>query len=167
MSAVADFATWQALCDVLHEEAACLDEQRWDDWLALFTPDVEYWMPAWDSEHELTQDPTSEISLIYYSDRSGLEDRIWRIKSGMSSASTPLPRTCHLVTNIRVGAVVDGLLQVKANWQGNAYRHEKTDSFYGNYTYGLREEQGKLLIARKKIVLMNDTIPSVVDVYNV
>jgi 3-phenylpropionate/cinnamic acid dioxygenase small subunit len=124
-------------------------------------------MPAWDSEHEMTQDPTSEISLMYYSDRSGLEDRIWRIKSGMSSASTPLPRTCHLVTNIRVGAVTDGLLQVKANWQGNAYRHEKTDSFYGRYEYGLREEQGKLLIARKKIVLMNDVIPSVVDIYNV
>ena len=27
--------------------------------------------------------------------------------------------------------------------------------------------KGKLLIARKKIVLMNDVIPSVVDVYNV
>jgi 3-phenylpropionate/cinnamic acid dioxygenase small subunit len=152
---------------LLFEEAAALDEQRWDDWLALFTPDIEYWMPAWDSEHEMTQDPTSEISLMYYSDRSGLEDRIWRIKSGMSSASTPLPRTCHLVTNIRVGAVTDGLLQVKANWQGNAYRHEKTDSFYGRYEYGLREEQGNLLIARKKIVLMNDVIPSVVDIYNV
>jgi 3-phenylpropionate/cinnamic acid dioxygenase small subunit len=152
---------------LLFEEAAALDEQRWDDWLALFTPDIEYWMPAWDSEHEMTQDPTSEISLMYYSDRSGLEDRIWRIKSGMSSASTPLPRTCHLVTNIRVGQLVDGLLQVKANWQGNAYRHEKTDSFYGRYEYGLREDQGKLLIARKKIVLMNDVIPSVVDIYNV
>ncbi len=152
---------------LLFEEAAALDEQRWDDWLALFTPDIEYWMPAWDSEHEMTQDPTSEISLMYYSDRSGLEDRIWRIKSGMSSASTPLPRTCHLVTNIRVGAVTDGLLQVKANWQGNAHRHEKTDSFYGRYEYGLREEQGNLLIARKKIVLMNDVIPSVVDIYNV
>jgi 3-phenylpropionate/cinnamic acid dioxygenase small subunit len=152
---------------LLFEEAAALDEQRWDDWLTLFTPDIEYWMPAWDSEHEMTQDPASEISLMYYSDRSGLEDRVWRIKSGMSSASTPLPRTCHLVTNIRVGAVVDGLLQVKANWQGNAYRHEKTDSFYGRYEYGLREEQGNLLIARKKIVLMNDVIPSVVDIYNV
>jgi len=152
---------------LLFEEAAALDEQRWDDWLTLFTSDIEYWMPAWDSEHEMTQDPTSEISLMYYSDRSGLEDRIWRIKSGMSSASTPLPRTCHLVTNIRVGAVTDGLLQVKANWQGNAYRHEKTDSFYGRYEYGLREEQGNLLIARKKIVLMNDVIPSVVDIYNV
>ncbi len=152
---------------LLFEEAAALDEQRWDDWLTLFTSDIEYWMPAWDSEHEMTQDPTSEISLMYYSDRSGLEDRIWRIKSGMSSASTPLPRTTHLVTNIRVGAVTDGLLQVKANWQGNAYRHEKTDSFYGRYEYGLREEQGNLLIARKKIVLMNDVIPSVVDIYNV
>lgn len=158
---------YSKVCALLFEEAAALDEQRWDDWLALFTADVEYWMPAWDGEHEMTQDPTSEISLMYYSDRSGLEDRIWRIKSGMSSASTPLPRTCHLVTNIRVGGVVDGLLQVKANWQGNAYRHEKSDSFYGRYEYGLREEQGQLLIARKKIVLMNDLIPSVVDIYNI
>ncbi|WP_372725522.1 aromatic-ring-hydroxylating dioxygenase subunit beta [Immundisolibacter sp.] len=152
---------------LLFEEAAALDEKRWDDWLALFTTDVEYWMPAWDSEHELTQDPTSEISLTYYNDRNGLEDRIWRIKSGMSSASTPLPRTCHLVTNIRVGEAVDGVLPVKATWQANAYRNERTDSFYGTYEYGLREEKGKLVIARKKIVLMNDVIPSVVDIYNV
>jgi 3-phenylpropionate/cinnamic acid dioxygenase small subunit len=155
------------VCALLFEEAAALDEQRWDDWLALFAPDVVYWMPAWDSEHEMTQDPASEISLMYYSDRSGLEDRVWRIKSGMSSASTPLPRTCHLVTNIRVGAVSGDLLTVKANWQGNAYRHEKTDLFYGRYEYGLREQDGKLLIARKKIVLLNDLIPSVVDIYNV
>lgn len=152
---------------LLFEEAAALDEQRWDDWLNLFTPDCEYWMPAWDGEHELTQDPTREISLIYYSDRNGLEDRIWRIKSGMSAASIPLPRTVHLVTNVRLAERADGLTGAKANWQVNSFKLERTDTFYGHYDYGLKEEDGRLVIAKKRIVLLNDVIPSVVDIYSI
>jgi len=36
--------------DVLVREAVFLDEQRWDEWLALFTEDCEYWMPTWRTE---------------------------------------------------------------------------------------------------------------------
>lgn len=152
---------------LLFEEAACLDEQRWDDWLQLFAQDVEYWMPAWDSEHELTKDPSSEISLIYYSDRTGLEDRVWRIKSGLSAASTPLPRTSHQVTNIRVGELKNGTVGVKTTWQVNSFRNEITDNFYGRYEYLLKESGDALIIAKKKIILLNDIIPSVVDIYSV
>lgn len=153
--------------NLLYEEGAALDEQRWEDWLALFAPDVEYWMPAWDSEHEMTKDPASEISLIYYSDRTGLEDRIWRIKSGMSSASTPLPRTAHMVTNLRIDPKAQGGIGVKASFLVNSFRNEETDTFYGRYEYLLKETSGKLAIGKKKIVLLNDVIPSVVDIYSV
>ena len=152
---------------LLYEEAASLDEQRWEDWLQLFAEDVEYWMPAWDSEHELTADPTSEISLIYYSDRTGLEDRVWRIKSGLSAASTPLPRTCHQTTNIRVGELSRDGIPVKAAWQVNSFRNEITDNFYGRYEYLLKETGDALIIQKKKIILLNDVIPSVVDIYSV
>lgn len=152
---------------LLYKEAECLDEQRWHEWLALFTEDCVYWMPAWDSEHEMTSDPANEISLIYYSNRNGLEDRIWRIESGMSSASTPLPRTSHAVTNIRVGDEKDGLVIAKANFIVNSYRHEITDTFYGRYEYGLRTEGDELVIASKTIVLLNDVIPAVVDIYSI
>lgn len=152
---------------LLFEEAACLDEQRWDDWLKLFAPTVEYWMPAWDSEHELTSDPTSEISLIYYSDRTGLEDRVWRIKSGLSAASTPLPRTCHQTTNIRIVDAKNAKVHVKATWQVNSFRNELTDNFYGRYEYELNDSGDSLLIGKKKIILLNDVIPSVVDIYSV
>ena len=30
----------------LHRQAEILDEKLWDDWLALFTQDGHYWMPA-------------------------------------------------------------------------------------------------------------------------
>jgi len=78
----------KALADasqVLYREAYYLDAQRWDEWLAMFADDCEYWMPAWKGEHELTDNPKREISLIYYGTRAGLEDRVWRIRSGQSS----------------------------------------------------------------------------------
>ena len=90
MSGDVDFPTWQALTGVLVEEAACLDEQRWDDWLALFTEDAVLWAPAWDAEHRLTTDPQSEVSLFYVEGRPALSDRVWRWSRGDSPASVPL-----------------------------------------------------------------------------
>src|SRR5690606_22133514 len=104
-----------SVTDLLFAEAAALDEKRWDDWLTLFAEDVEYWVPAWDSEHEQTNDPNTEISFIYYDGRSGLEDRVYRLRLNQSSASIPLPRTCHQVTNIRARLQPDDTCEVKAN----------------------------------------------------
>ena len=77
------------LLDFLYREARLLDDRQWDEWLACYSPKVEYWMPAWDDHDTLTEDPQREISLIYYPSRDGLEDRIFRIKTERSSASTP------------------------------------------------------------------------------
>ncbi|MCS5932991.1 aromatic-ring-hydroxylating dioxygenase subunit beta [Klebsiella pneumoniae subsp. pneumoniae] len=52
-----------------------------------------HWMPAWGDDDQLTRDPQKEISLIYYPNREGLEDRVYRIKTERSGASTPEPRT--------------------------------------------------------------------------
>jgi len=32
---------------LLYREALSLDRGEWDDWLALFTEDAVFWMPAW------------------------------------------------------------------------------------------------------------------------
>jgi 3-phenylpropionate/cinnamic acid dioxygenase small subunit len=156
-----------AVSGLLFEEAAAIDEKRWDDWLALFCDDVEYWVPAWDSEHEQTSDPDTEISFIYYNSRSGLEDRIFRLRLNQSSASIPLPRTCHLVTNIRVSLLSGGDCAVKANWQAHSYRLEKSTCFYGHYEYLLKPNGSGWLIARKKITVLNDVIPTVLDIYSI
>ena len=156
-----------SIADFLFAEAAAIDEQRWDDWLALFSPNAEYWIPAWNGEHELIDDPASEISLIYYSSRSGLEDRIFRLRLKQSSASIPMPRTCHMVSNIRISNIDDLNCGVAANWQTHYYRLDETTTFFGRYSYLLAREGGKLLIEKKKIVVLNDLIPTVLDIYNV
>jgi len=152
--------------DFLYREAACLDERRWDEWLALYEADCEYWLTAWDSEHELVEDPRTGVSLIYYDSRKGLEERIVRIRSGLSAASTPLPRTWHLVDNVRLGERAGAELQVFAKWQTRSFRNQHTDTYYGNYEYRLRDAGEDFRIARKKIVLLNDVLYTAVDVYN-
>ena len=154
---------------LLYQEAACLDERRWADWLALYTPDAEYWIPAWDDAERPTNDPRSQLSLIYYNSRAGLEDRVWRIESGTTIASVPMPRTCHLVTNVRITDVVDDQPHVSANWHVQLYRPERqqASSYFGFYEYVLRPEQEHFKIAKKKIILLNDEVDSVLDIYHV
>jgi 3-phenylpropionate/cinnamic acid dioxygenase small subunit len=153
---------------LLYEEAASVDEQRWDDWLALFDEKVEYWIPSWDSEHEHTTDPRNEVSLMFYDSRAGLEDRVYRILTERSAASLPLPRTAHTVSNIRVAENGDGTLTVKANWIVNLFRSGESSSYFGRYQYVLSPSaDGGLKIARKLILVLNDKIATVLDIYSV
>ncbi len=155
--------------DLLYQEAACLDERRWAEWLALYTEDAEFWLPAWDEDGRPTDDPQSQLSLIYYNSRAGLEDRVWRIQSGLSPASSPLIRTCHLITNVRISAAVESQPQVSSHWQVHIYRPEKQQAFtyFGFYEHVLRPEGEQLRIAKKKIIVLNDVVESVLDVNHV
>lgn len=106
---------------------------------------------------------------MYYDSRSGLEDRVWRICSGLSGASTPLPRTSHLITNIQITDVVGEQVHVSANWlvQSFRVREQHSHAHYGFYEHVLRREGERLRIAKKKIVVLNDVIPSALDIYSV
>lgn len=153
---------------LLYQEALYLDERRWDEWLELYLPTARYWVPAWKTEAELVSDPDREISLIYYESRAGLEDRIWRLKSGLSVASSPLRRTAHAVTNVLVtDASVPGEVEVKATFHVGVFdpRRKTSHAFFGRYLYRLTSTPEGWRIASKTIVLLNDQIPTVADVY--
>jgi 3-phenylpropionate/cinnamic acid dioxygenase small subunit len=111
----------------------------------------------------------SQVSLIYYNNRMGLEDRVWRIQSGLSPASTRLVRTCHLITNVRITAVVASQTQVSSHWQVHLYSAENQQAwtYFGSYEHLLRPDGGDLRIARKKVILLNDVVESVLDIHHV
>jgi benzoate/toluate 1,2-dioxygenase subunit beta len=148
--------------ELLYREALLIDTGRFAEWLELFTPDAEFWMPAWRDEVTPTQDPDRELSLIYYKGRRNLEDRIMRLTSGLSTASAPLPRVVHQVTNVLVTADAE----VSAAFVCHRFdvRMNRADCFFGRYEYRLVDDDGAWRIARKKIILLNDTIPTVVDI---
>jgi len=153
--------------ELVHREARLLDEQRWDDWLALYTEDCEYWMPAWKADGTLTTDPRTELSHVYYSSRAGLEDRIVRIRSGKSAASTPMPRTAHILGSVLPLESIADRLRLDSTWVSHVFFPRSNDShaFFGRTEHELVLRDGDWRIAKKKILLQNDYIPTMLDVY--
>lgn len=158
---------YDAICAFLYREARHLDERQWDEWLEMYHEKVEYWMPAWDDNDELTDDPHSQISLIYYPNRNGLEDRVFRIKTERSSASMPEPRTNHMLTNVEVLAERGQEVDVRYNFHTLSHRYKTTDHYFGTIYVTLLQTDSGYLIGRKKIVLKNDYIRQVIDVYHI
>ena len=160
-------ADHRAICAFLYREARYLDDREWEPWLALYAPDAEYWMPAWDDDDQLTDDPHSQISLIYYPNRNGLEDRVFRIKTDRSSASMPEPRTNHMLANVEVLAERGCEVDIRYNFHTLSHSYKKTDHYFGTIFATLRKGGGAgYLFARKKIVLKDDYINQVVDIYH-
>jgi 3-phenylpropionate/cinnamic acid dioxygenase small subunit len=115
--------------ELVHREARFLDEQRWDEWLALYLEDCEYWMPAWKADGTLTGNPKTELSHIYYASRAGLEDRVVRIRSGKSAASTPMPRTAHVVGSVLALESPDDRLRLSSTWVCHVYSPRSRESW--------------------------------------
>jgi benzoate/toluate 1,2-dioxygenase beta subunit len=155
--------------ELLSREAMLLDTGDWDGWLELYVEDAVFWMPAWRDEANPTEDPDSELSLIYYQGRQNLADRVWRARSGLSVASAPRPRVVHSVTNVLVLAADEAEASLSASFAVHLYdlRAERTHVFFGRYEHRLRREAEAWCIAAKKILLLNDVIPTVVDFYSI
>jgi benzoate/toluate 1,2-dioxygenase subunit beta len=152
----------------LYREARFLDEKEWASWLALYHPEVEFWMPAWDDDDKLVEDPQTEVSLIWYGHKGGLEDRVFRIKTERSSAtSLPEPRTSHNISNVEILSQTDAECRLRFNWVTFSYRYKTIDTYFGTSFYTLDTSGPQPLIKRKKIVLKNDYIHHLVDIYQI
>ncbi|SER87255.1 benzoate 1,2-dioxygenase small subunit [Corynebacterium cystitidis] len=158
--------TRDSILDFLHYENRLLDDREFEQWLECYHPDAEYWMPSWDVNDELTTDPQSEISLIYYPTRAGMEDRVFRIRTERSAAtSIPEPRTGHNLTNLEILERRDQQVDVRYNWISYYFRYNTTDHYFGTTWVTIDFSGEKPQIVKKKVVLKNDYIHHVVDVY--
>jgi benzoate/toluate 1,2-dioxygenase beta subunit len=159
--------SYETVCAFLYREARYLDDRDWDAWLALYDENVQYWAPAWDDDGELTTDPQSEISLIWYGRRAGLEDRVFRIRTERSSATIPDTRTSHNLANIELVEQSGSVVKVRFNWHTASVRYNHTDQFYGTSFYTIDFGGAQPLIKDKKVVLKTDYIRHVIDIYHI
>jgi len=159
--------TTAEITELLVREGMLLDEQRWEDWLALYTDQTEYWVPSWKSEYEPTDDPHGEISLIYLTSKIRLAERIQRIRSGKSAATLVIPRTVHTISNILVEDAKDDEAIVRCSAVTHMFdpkRRQEQQSFC-RYQMKLVKESGGWKIAAKKIILINDNLPTKLEFY--
>ena len=154
--------------DFLALEALLLDRFDFDPWIALYTADCVFWMPAWRDDGTQTDDPDRELSLIYYRGRRNLEDRVKRIRSGFSVASDVMPRVAHMVGNVLARPEGEGV-RLDSSFIVNVHdvRSQRCHAYFGRYEHLLRREGEEWRIASKIIRLMNDVVPTMLDVYGV
>ena len=92
-----DFERQREIQTLLYDEADCLDRADLDAWLALYTEDATYWMPA-----SLGQpDPLNHVSHIY-DDRVMMEIRRRNFVHPRSPSKEHPVRCSHLLGNIRL-----------------------------------------------------------------
>ncbi len=150
----------------LYKEARHLDEEQWDEWLECYAEEASFWMPAWDDDDTLTTNPQSEISLIYYPNRQGLEDRVFRIKTERSSATIPDTRTSHNISNVEIESVEGLTATVRFNWLTLSFRYKTLYTYFGMSRYTLDLSSDAPKITSKYVVLKNDYINQVIDIYH-
>ena len=160
--------SFDAVTQFLYREARYLDDREFENWLTLYSPDVEFWMPAWDDDDKLVEDPQTEISLINYPHKGGLEDRVFRIRTERSSAtSLPEPRTSHNISNVEITEQDGSVCKLRFNWLTFNFRYKTTDTYFGTSFYTLDTSGEQPLITKKKVILKNDYIHHVIDVYHI
>src|SRR5215831_12291409 len=136
---------------LLHE-ARLLDEGKFDDWLALFTPDAWYWVPS-----EPDQDnPHDTVSLIY-DDRRLLETRVRRLSSPRIYSQEPRSRTSRIVANVTIEETApDGqACTVRSKFQLLEYRRNAQTPYAGTSFHRLVRAGDEVRIAWKRVDLVN------------
>jgi ethylbenzene dioxygenase beta subunit len=134
----------------LYHEARLLDEQRLEEWLALFTEDATYWVPL-----EQGQKDAVGTSSIIYDDRTLLELRVKQARHPRAHARLPLARTVHQVGHIAVLSDSSSELSVSSNLVLVEYRQEKQRTWGALVGHRLRREGGSYRIAHKRVDLVN------------
>lgn len=151
------------------QEAELLDTQQWDAWLNLYDDDAIFWLPAWIDEHRLTSNVNTEISHIYHSGVDELRERVVRISANKSQTALPLPRTAHVIGAALIANWSEHEVTAKSNATVHIYdmRSTRHHVLACRYEHILDRQEDVWRIKGKKIVLVNDLMPSVIDFYSV
>ena len=134
----------------LFQEARLLDQQRYEEWLALYTEDATYWVPL-----EQDQQEALETSSIIRDDKTLLELRVRQARHPRAFARQPLARTVHQVGNVMVGAEENSEVDVASTLQVVEYRAERQRLWGATVLHRLRRAQGGWMIASKRVDLVN------------
>ncbi len=160
---VARLLLTQEIAEFLYAEAELLDERHYDEWLALLSEDIRYWMPMRRNVKydDTTREFTREGEDISWFDegKQTLTRRVRQIQTGIHWAEEPQSRITHMVSNVQLLAATPNAAmaqEVMAKCRFLIYRNRvetETDLLVGKREDTLRRDGGGWLIARRKIIL--------------
>ncbi|WHZ10947.1 MAG: 3-phenylpropionate dioxygenase beta subunit [Burkholderiaceae bacterium] len=144
--------TDHALIDFIYQEAALIDEQKLQEWQALFADEGHYWMPLTPGQ----TDPILQGSLMY-EDKMLLQIRIERFFGKRTFSQQPHTRCHHLLQAPRVVARDDaaGAYSCRTAFHYVETRQDEQSLFAGWATHELVQQGDRLRIKLKRVDLLN------------
>jgi p-cumate 2,3-dioxygenase beta subunit len=139
--------------ELFYEEAACLDDWRLDDWLALLTDDASYVVPATNARGA----DGVKLPLIA-DDIRLLRERVAQLQGAFTWVEQPRSRTRRLIGNVRILAVNGEDIHVRANFVIHRMRNDASAVYVGQYENILRRCNGRLKIHSRRSVLDNEAL---------
>ena len=154
-----DEATRREISEFLYHEAVLADESRYEEWVALVTDDIHYWVPFGAGDYE----PGSRVSFLN-DNRNRLTTRIQQLMSGRRYSQVPQSPMRRIISNIQILAVHPDCngdeYEVGSNFVLYEHAVQATNdmrTWVGRTTHRLRRTDEGLRIARKKVELVNST----------
>lgn len=138
--------------EFVYREARLQDEGRYDEWDALWTEDAHYWVPA--NGEDI--DPDRQISIIN-DNRKRIATRVNQLNTGERHSQVPPSRMRRLISNIEVEEGGNGEVNVESNFILIESRSHRMTTWAGRTIHTLRQEDGILKLARKKVILVNNS----------
>ncbi len=149
-----------------YREARMLDTWSWDQWLALFSEDIRYWMPLRRNrlrrERGAGEIPADLEMALVDDDIAQLRMRVQQMASGRHWAEDPPSRCRHLITNVCVEAFEGSAdLAVRSNFLVYRNRMEtEVDVWAGEREDVLRPAGASFQIAKRTILLDQSVVLS-------
>jgi 3-phenylpropionate/cinnamic acid dioxygenase small subunit len=140
------------LIEFVQWEARLIDEKRFDEWYDLFADDGRYWMPLTRGQ------PTGpEHTSLFDEDKLLLKIRIERLRNP-NSYSQAQPSWCqHILQMPRIECrdAESGGAVLRTPFMYLEYQQDQQDLYAGVAWHHLRRAGDKIVIALKKIELLN------------
>lgn len=152
----ASIPTDRELVDFVYREARLLDEQRFEDWLALFADDGHYWMPLAPGQ----TDARLHASLMH-EDKLLLQVRIERLRGNRTYSQQPASRSHHLLQAPTVESrdEAEGVYTTRCAFHYVETRRDEQQLHAGWATHTLVATPAGLRIRLKRVDLLHADTP--------
>ncbi len=142
--------------EFLVEEAALLDRGAWEAWIALFTPDGWYWVPASPQQ----SDPFDHVSL-FFENRPLMQMRAERLQHPRAhGVATPI-RTSRVIGNVQLFGGGEGSADIlaRSRFHMTEVQDGRQRIFAGTCIHRLAVTDEGLRIRVKRVDLVNADSP--------
>lgn len=138
------------IIDFIYAEARMLDEQRYDEWLALWLDDGHYWMPL-----DYQQSDPHLVTSLMYEDIFMLRLRVQRLNGARTFSQKPKSRCNHVIQRPFIDEINNNNIKTMTSMHYVETRMDEQFLLALTATHELRVVDSKIKIANKRVDLLN------------